>query len=90
MDKCCRNCHFYNRSTECCESDEIVSKSSAVDQIEMLLEDGVIHGLCEELGLVDDDSETGDRIAAFFKKHLDGDVGVHIKNDRDFCCNMWR
>lgn len=89
MNKCCRNCHFYNRSTECCVSGEIVSKSNTVDRIEILLEDGTIHELCEELGLPDVDSESGDRIAAFLKKHLDGDAGVHIKNDRDFCCNLW-
>ena len=89
MVKCCRNCHFYNRSTECCESDKLVLKSNVVDQIQTLLEDGMIHGLCEELGLTDDDSESGDRIAAFFKKHLDGDAGVHVKHDRDFCSKMW-
>lgn len=90
MYKCCRNCHFYNRSTECCESGELTPRENVEDRLDILLEDGVIHGLCEELGLADDDSESGDRIATFFKTHLNGDVGVHIKNDRDFYCNMWR
>lgn len=89
MVKCCRNCRFYNRSTECCENGTLTPSSNVSDQLTYLLEDGVIHELCEELGLPDVDSESGDRIAAFFREHLDGDVGVHIKNDRDFCCNEW-
>ena len=68
MYKCCRNCHSYDRSTECCGNGELVSKSNVEDRIETLLEDGVIHELCEELGLPDDDSKSGDRIAAFFQE----------------------
>jgi len=90
MTKCCRNCHFYNRSTECCESGAFTPRESVEDRLYILLEDGVIHELCMELDLVDDDSESGGRIADFFVRHLDGDVGVHVKNDLDFCCDMWR
>lgn len=55
-----------------------------------LLEDGLIHELCVELDLLDDDCESGERIAEFFKEHLkDGDIHVHVRDDLNFYCSAW-
>lgn len=90
MIKCCQNCHFFKKSTETCESGELKVIDGVKDQILYLLEDGMIHALCEELDIPDDDSESGDRIAEFFREHLPDDAGVHIKDYQNFCCNAWR
>lgn len=92
MFKCCRNCRFYNRTQERCESREIVPKveSRIEDAMYDLLEDGLIHELCVELNLPDDNCESGERIAEFFKKHLrDSEIHVHIRDDLNFCCSAW-
>ena len=90
MIKCCQNCHNFNRSSESCESGELKVIADVEYQIVDLLEGGVIHGLCDDLGLPDDDSETGDLIAEFLRKHLTCDVDVRVKDYRNFCCNAWR
>lgn len=90
MIKCCQNCHHFGKSTETCESGELKVTGGVKDRILYLLEDGIIHDLCEELGLADDDSESGDRIAEFFREHLSDDAGVRVKDYQNFCCNAWR
>lgn len=96
MIKCCQNCHHFGKSgaifeaSGICESGELEVIEGVADQIIQLLEDGMIHALCEDLGLSDDDSENGDQIAEFFRKHLTGDAAVHIKDAQNFCCNAWR
>ena len=96
MIKCCQNCHFFRKSSSIfeasgtCESGELKVIGGVADQILYLLEDGAIHALCEDLGLSDDDSETGDQIAEFFRKHLTDDAAVHVKDAQNFCCNAWR
>ena len=96
MIKCCQNCHHFRKSgaifeaSGICESGELKALTDVESQLTDLLEDGKIHELCEELGLTDDDSETGDRIADFLRRHLTGDVDVHIKDYQNFCCNAWR
>lgn len=77
---------------ERCESREIVPEveSRIEDAMCDLLEDGLIHELCVELNLPDDNCESGERIAEFFKKHLrDSEIHVHIRDDLSFCCNAW-
>ena len=96
MIKCCQNCHYFRKSSAIfetsgiCESGELEVINDVEDQLTDLLEDGVIHDLCEELGLADDDSEAGDRIATFFREHLGGNTAVYIKDYQNFCCNAWR
>ena len=96
MIKCCQNCHFFRKSsaifeaTGICESGELKAIGGVEDRLTDLLEGGVIHELCEELGLADDDSETGDRIAAFFREHLGDNTAVYVKDYQNFCCSAWR
>ena len=87
---CCQNCRFFRKSTQTCESGELKVITGVAGRLTDLLEDGVIHGLCEELGLIDDNSETGDRIAEFFRKHLADDATVRIEDAQNFRCSAWR
>lgn len=96
MIKCCQNCHYFRKSSAIfeasgiCESGELKVITGVEHQLTDLLEDGKIHGLCEELGLADDDSEVGDLIADFFRDHLFDCADVHIEDAQNFCCNAWR
>lgn len=96
MIKCCQNCHHFRKSgaifeaSGICESGELKVITGVERRLIDLLEDGKIHELCEELGLADDDSEAGDRIADFFRDHLTDDADVHIEDAQNFCCNAWR
>lgn len=93
MAKCCRNCRFYNRTGEVCERDAImpVPENTVEENVYDLLENGRIHELCEELGLPDVDSESGEIIAEFIKTHFrDRRIHVHILRDLDFYCSEWQ
>lgn len=98
MIKCCQNCHHFRKSgaifeaSGICESGEFKVLTGVESRITDLLEGGMIHGVFEELGLggEDDYSELSDRIAEFFRKHLNDDAAVHIKDAQNFCCNAWR
>lgn len=96
MIKCCQNCHHFRKSgaifeaSGICESGELKVSIGVEGRLTDLLEGGMIHGLCEELGLADDDSESGNLIADFFRDHLVDDADVHIKDAQNFCCNAWR
>jgi hypothetical protein len=57
--------------------------------VQLLLENGEIAGLCEELGIAEYNID--DAIAEFFQDRLQGTMrNVTIKDPQNFCCSAWR
>ena len=87
MIKCCQNCHYFRKGADVCESGEIITNTDLWMAVQLLLENGEIAGLCEDLNLQD----YGDEIAEFFQDHLqDAKPTVVIKDPQNFCCSAWR
>lgn len=87
MIKCCQNCHHFRKGADVCESGELITADDLWLAVQLLLENGEIAGLCEDLNLPD----VGDQIAEFFQDRLQNTVSnVTIKDPQNFCCNAWR
>lgn len=89
MIKCCQNCHYFRKGADVCESGEIITNTDLWMAVQLLLENGEIAGLCEDLGIAE--YRVDDAIAEFFQDRLqDASPYVNIKDPQNFCCNAWR
>lgn len=87
MIKCCQNCHYFRKSTETCESGELVLawEPPQIDR-------GSIRMALRNAGYDYDLDDAVRAIDALIDRELGNcdDAVVHIKDAQNFCCNAWR